>query len=149
MAVLALVVARAAHAQTAPRPRAEIVRVEQFTLQNQQIDYPGARVRTTDGAVPDSPGSQQIRVHWHALPPGIPPGAVLMLEVIHDRNPVIQNKILPYRTVSIGDIHSTVVFTARDIQQSGYVNAWRASVAWRGRILARTHSPTWTTASLP
>lgn len=143
LSALAAGAALAAPPAAGPALRAEILRVDRSFIPSQATPIPGAGVRAFRDPAAGSAGSEQFDVHWLAPPPGIPPGAVLLLEAIHAKSPAVQNQVRPLPGRSAGRMHSTLTIPAGEVKRAGRVHSWRISLAWRGRILARQASSNW------
>lgn len=124
-------------------PRAHVVKVERAFLNPGPAAMPGAGVRAFQDPEQETRGLERFDIRWYANPPGIPPGAVILLEAVQANSPSILNRTLRIPDRAQGHIRSIVEIPAEDIQRAGRVHQWRVSVVWRGRILARQASPNW------
>jgi hypothetical protein len=127
----------------AVEPRAHVVKVERAFLNPGAAALPGAGVRAFQDPEADTSGVERFDIRWYANPPGIPPGAVIVLEAVQANSPSIHNRVLRIPERALGHMRSVVEIPADDIQRIGRVRQWRVSVVWRGRILARQASPNW------
>lgn len=143
LGALAAASALAAPPAAAPARQAEILRVDRSFIPSQSTPIPGAGVRAFREPAAGPAGSEQFDIHWLAPPPGLPPGAILMLEAIHTKSPTVQNQVQRLPERSAGRMHSTLTIPASEVARIGRVQAWRVSLAWRGRILARRASSNW------
>lgn len=143
LSALAAGAALAAPPAAGPALRAEILRVDRSFIPSQATPIPGAGVRAFREPDADPAGREQFDIHWLAPPPGLPPGAILMLEAIHTKSPTVQNQVQRLPERSVGRMHSTLTIPASEVARAGRVHAWRVSLAWRGRILARRASSNW------
>ena len=104
---------------------------------------PGAGVRSFQDPEPENNGTERFEIRWYANPPGIPPGAVILLECIQERSPRVKNHVLRTTGKSAGHVRSTIEIPADEIRRGGRVVQWRVRVIWRGQALATQTSPNW------
>ncbi len=104
---------------------------------------PGAGLRSFQDPGTGNSGTERFEIHWYANPPGIPPGVVVLLESIQERNPVVKNHVLRINEKSEGNIRSVIEIPPDEIRRAGRVLKWRVSVVWRGRLLASQTSDNW------
>jgi hypothetical protein len=127
----------------ASTPRAHVVKVERAFLSSGSAAMSGAGVRAFDDPEPETRGLERFDIRWYANPPGIQPGAVVLVEVVQAQSSSVYNRVLRIPDRAEGHVRSIVEIPAEAIQRAGRVRAWRVSVAWRGQILARQSSPNW------
>ena len=77
-------------------------------LQQGAVRHPGAGVRSFRDPDPESGGSERFDVRWYANPPGIPPGAVLLLETVPERGAAVKNHVLRTTANSQGYVRSAI-----------------------------------------
>lgn len=135
LSALAAGAALAAPPAAGPALRAEILRVDRSFIPSQATPIPGAGVRAFRDPAAGSAGSEQFDIHWLAPPPGLPPGAVLMLEAIHAQSPAVQNQVRPLPGRSAGRMHSTLTIPRRRGETRG-----PGALLAHQPGLARTHS---------
>ena len=124
-------------------PRAQVVDVKVAFLQQGSVRHSGAGVRSFRDPDPESGGSERFDVRWYANPPGIPPGAVLLLETVPERGAAVKNHVLRTTANSQGYVRSAIDVPAAEIRRSGRTRDWRLRIVWRGRVLASRTSPGW------
>ena len=83
---------------------------------------------------------QSVEVVWFACAPGIPPGALLLLDLRSRYSPSVRS--IPYQATGKSEGRIRTVFPVPD--DVSPVSAWRVRLVWRGRLLAQTASPGWT-----
>jgi hypothetical protein len=123
--------------------RAQIVGVDRVFLQQSAGGVPGAGVRAFRDPEAEGGGRERFDVRWYAVPPGIPPGAVLLLETVQERSPVVKNHVRRTAGKSEGHVRTTIEIPAAEIRRAGRVAKWRLRVIWRGNALATAASPNW------
>ncbi len=121
--------------------RAQLVEVGHSFANQTTATVPGAGVRAFQD--PDAGGTERFEIRWYANPPGIPPGAIILLESIQERSPVVKNHVLRTTGKSAGHVRSTIEIPADEIRRGGRVVQWRVRVIWRGQALATQTSPNW------
>ncbi len=100
-------------------------------------------MRSFEDSSPEAGGLERFDIRWYANPPGIPPGAVILLEAVQTYSPSVYNQAVRIPDRAQGHIRSVVEIPPEDIRRAGRVREWRISVVFRGRILARQTSPNW------
>jgi len=123
--------------------RAHITGVEHSFLNQRATPIPGAGLRSFQNPDMENSGTERFDIRWHANPPGIPPGALIMLESVQARNPVVKNHLLRLHQKSEGNIQSIIEIPAEEIRPAGRILKWRVRIIWRGRALASRTSPNW------
>jgi len=131
-------------AALAAPPGARIVDVDHAFLPSRRTPMPGAGVRVFQAHRSAEEGRERFEIRWMAAPPGIPAGAVLLLETLHAHSSIRRNYTLRTPSRADGLVQSVIVISPGDISRYGRVRGWRLSVVWRGRVLARRASPNWT-----
>lgn len=134
---------RAGAGPTAYVARAQIVGVDHAFLPQASGGVPGAGVRAFQDPETENGGLERFDVRWYAQPPGIPPGAVLLLETIQERSPRVKNHVRRTTGKSEGHVRTTIEIPADEIRRAGRVVKWRLRVVWRGHALATATSPDW------
>ena len=134
---------RAAAGPAAYVARAQIVGVDRAFIQQSAGGMPGAGVRAFQDPEAEGGGLERFDVRWYAHPPGIPPGAVLLLETVQERSPVVKNHVRRTAGKSEGHVRTAIEIPADEIRRAGRVVKWRLRVVWRGSALATTASPNW------
>jgi hypothetical protein len=133
--------------QAAPRrtytPRAHIADVSRSFVSQGSTPVSGAGLRFFQSPDSDPSGTERFEIHWYANSPGIPPGAILMLESQQERSASIKNYILRTTQKSEGNVVSTIEIPSEDIRQAGRTLKWRMRIIWGGRSLASRMSPNW------
>jgi hypothetical protein len=124
-------------------PQARFVKIERAFLASGPAPAPGAGVRSFEDSSPEAGGLERFDIRWYANPPGIPPGAVILLEAVQTYSPSVYNQAVRIPDRAQGHIRSVVEIPPEDIRRAGRVREWRISVVFRGRILARQTSPNW------
>lgn len=83
---------------------------------------------------------ESVEVVWFACAPGIPPGALLLLDLRSRWSPSLRS--IPYQAPgkSVGRIRTDFPVPP----DCSPVSAWRVRLVWRGRLLAQAVSPGWT-----
>lgn len=139
----AVVPSSAASAPIIPPPVAHLTGVERFFLRRPSPSFSGAAVRAFADAPDPSDGSERFDVLWFANPPGFPSPGIVLFEYVLERSSSIQNRLAPIPARSQGPIRSSVEIPADEIRRAGRVDSWRASLVWKGHVLARLHSHNW------
>lgn len=99
----------------------------------------GASVPSLFDADESSAPRQSVEVVWFACAPGIPPGALLLLDLRSRYSPAIRS--VPFQTSGKSEGRIRTVFPVpREVSP---VSAWRIRLVWRGRLLAQAVSPGW------
>lgn len=135
-------------AQAAPAivpPKAAVLSVERIQRPRRTVVFPGgAGVR---GAPQHAGAGEELaegfNVQWFAHSPGIPPGVVLMLETVTERQDTIRNYVKRPTVKSEGHQRTSFEIPLTDTQQRGRVRQWRFRIVWRGRVLAEKTSEHW------
>ena len=123
--------------------RAHLVDVRRsFEIQSTAA-LPGAGVRSFQDPEADEAGTERFDVRWYANPPGIPPGAVLLLESVQERSPVVRNHVARTAEKSEGHVRTVLEIPPEDVRRAGRVVKWRLRVVWRGKVLDAQSSPNW------
>ena len=123
--------------------RAHLVGVERSFVNPATAAPPGAGVRAFRDPDAENGGTERFDIRWYANPPGIPPGAVVLLEFVQERSPIVKNRVLRTTGKSEGHVRSTIEISADDIRRGGRIGPWRVRVVWRGNALATQASPNW------
>ena len=123
--------------------RAHLVGVERSFVNPATASPPGAGVRAFQDPDAENGGTERFEVHWYANPPGIPPGAVVLLEFVQERSPIVKNRVLRTPGKSEGHVRSTIEIPSAEVRRGGRVVQWRVRVVWRGNALATQASPNW------
>ena len=126
--------------------KADIRSVELERKPMQTVTHFGAGIRPPHVAAEKNGETERFVVQWFAHSPGIPPGALLMLETITDRQPVVQTRIQRTTAKSEGDMTARFDIPPEDTRLSGPVAQWRVRIVWRGRVLATRTSGGWDAA---
>lgn len=134
---------RAAAGPNAYVARAQIVEVNRSFVPQSAGGVPGAGVRAFRDPEAESGGQERFEIRWYAQPPGIPPGAVLLLESVQERSPLVKNHTHRTAGKSEGHVRTAIEIPAAEIRRAGRVVKWRVRVIWRGRALATAASPNW------
>ncbi len=124
-------------------PRAHIARVDRAFMGQGSTPMPGAGVRAFQDPGTAQSGTERFEIHWYANPPGIPPGGLLLLESLQERNGTVKNHVLRMPGKSEGNILSIIEIPSDEVRQSGRIVQWRVRVVWRGRLLASQASDNW------
>ena len=124
--------------------RAHIIGVQQSFMYQATPNVPGAGVRSFQDPDADTGGRERFDIRWYANPPGIPPGAVLRLETLQERSPVVRSYFLRTTDKSEGNTLSVLEIPSDKVRQGGRVVQWRLRVVWRGKVLATQTSANWT-----
>lgn len=134
-------------AEAAPRPvpvpRAHITGVEPSFVNQGTPPVSGAGLRFFQNPESEASGTERFDIRWFANPPGIPPGAIVMLESLQNRSATVKNYILRINRKSKGNILSTIEIPGEDIRKAGRTQQWRARIIWRGQALASRTSTNW------
>ena len=135
-------------AQTGPLvpPKADILSVELRHRPMQTVAYFGAGIRPPHQVSSSSSKAERVSVEWFAHSPGIPPGALVMLETISARLPTVKNRIYRMPAKSEGDQSHLFDIPEDETRDAGPITDWRVRIVWRGRVLATRTSPGWDTA---
>ncbi|HPT16092.1 MAG TPA: hypothetical protein PK388_02295 [Kiritimatiellia bacterium] len=123
--------------------RAHLVGVERSFAAASTAPLSGAGVRVFQEPEAESDGAERFDVRWYANPPGIPPGAVLLLETVHEGSPIVRNHVLRTTGKSEGHVRSVLEIPAAEVRREGRVAQWRVRIVWRGRVLDAQASPNW------
>ena len=123
--------------------RAHLIDVERSFVSQTTASLPGAGVRAFQDPETDNSGTERFEIRWYANPPGIPPGAVLLLESVQERSPVVRNHYFRTTGKSEGNVSSVVEIPPDEVRQAGRVVKWRVRVVWRGQVLSSQMSPNW------
>ena len=123
--------------------RAHLVDVERAFVNPTSAPLPGAGVRAFQDPDPEDAGAERFEIRWYANPPGIPPGAVVLLEFVQERSPIVKNRSLRTTGKSEGHVRATFEIPAAEIRRGGRIVQWRVRVVWRGTALAAQASPNW------
>ena len=123
--------------------RAHLVGVERSFVNPTTAPLPGAGVRAFQDPETENGGTERFEIRWYANPPGIPPGAVVLLEFVQERSPIVKNHVLRTTGKSEGNVRSTIEIPSADVRRGGRVVQWRVRVVWRGNALATQASPNW------
>ena len=126
--------------------KADIRSVELEHRPMQTVAHFGASIRPPHLASEENVETERFVVQWFAHSPGIPPGALVMLETITDRQPTVQTRIQRQTAKSEGDRTARFDIPPEDTRLSGPVTQWRVRIVWRGRALATCTSDGWDTA---
>lgn len=126
--------------------KADIRSVELEHKPMQTVSHFGAGIRPPHLAAEDNGATERFVVQWFAHSPGIPPGALVMLETVTDRQPLVQTRIQRQTAKSEGDRTTRFDIPPEDTRLSGPVTQWRVRIVWRGRALATRKSDGWDTA---
>ena len=124
-------------------PRAHFPGIDRAFVGPGSVAPPGAGVRAFQDPETENGGTERFEIRWYANPPGIPPGAVVLLEFVQERSPIVKNHVLRTTGKSEGNVRSTVEIPADEIRRGGRVVKWRVRVVWRGSVLATQASPNW------
>jgi hypothetical protein len=145
---LLLPCAFAAPAVPAP-PKADIFSVDIVRKPARTVSFPGAGIRPPHQVPNDEVRSESVLVKWLAHSPGIPPGALVMLETVSDRQPTVKNRIHRLPPKAEGNQTTRFDIPLEESRAAGPVTEWRVRVVWRGRVLATLASPGWAAARSP
>lgn len=126
--------------------KADIRSVEIRRRPMQTVSYFGAGLRPPNRAGDDGAETEQFIVRWFAHSPGIPPGALVMLETLSDHDTMVRTRVQRQTAKSEGDMTSRFDIPAEDTRQTGPVGEWRVRIILRGRALATEMSPGWNAA---
>ncbi len=124
-------------------PRARLIQVERVSAPATLPALPGAGVRPFAAPEEGSTRAERFEIDWYANPPGVPPGAVVLLESVFERRGGIKNHVQRLPGQVIGPARAVFEIPAEEIRQSGRILKWRVRVVWRGRLLASLASPDW------
>jgi hypothetical protein len=147
-ALLFLAVAALAPSPSSAEPyvyvaRASLMGVERSFVSQGTASISGAGVRAFEDPEIENSGTERFEIRWYANPPGIPPGVIVLLESLQERNPVVKNHILRLNGKSEGHICSVIEIPPDEVRQAGRVLKWRVRVVWRGKLLASQASANW------
>lgn len=123
--------------------RAQIVGVDQSFVPQATVAVPGAGVRAFRDPEGEDGGQERFDVRWYAHPPGIPPGAVLLLETVQERSSLVKNHVRRTTVKSEGHVRTAIEIPASEIRRAGRIVKWRLRVIWRGHALATAASSNW------
>ena len=123
--------------------RAHLVDVERAFVNPTTAPLPGAGVRAFQDPDAENGGTERFEIRWYANPPGIPPGAVVLLEFVQERSPIVKNRSLRTTGKSEGHVRATFEIPAAEIRRGGRIVQWRVRVVWRGTALAAQASSNW------
>ena len=128
-----------------PKPVAQIhlASIERTYRPPSSSPVPGAAVRSFQEPDDLSGSMETFEIHWFANAPGLPSPGLLLFEYAQERSSAILNRTWPIPAKTQGHFRSIVEISSNDIQRAGKVRQWRASVVWRGRVLARRYSDNW------
>lgn len=126
--------------------KADIRSVELERKPMQTVDHFGAGIRPPHLAAEANGETERFLVQWFAHSPGIPPGALVMLETLTDRQPVVRTLIQRQPSKSEGDRTTRFDIPPEDTRLAGPVTQWRVRIVWRGRALATRASEGWDAA---
>lgn len=132
-----------AAAKPAAKPRAHIEQINRRFVPARQAESEGAGVRMFRDDAPGDRGSEQFDIRWYANPPGLPGGALLLLETVSTQAPVVRNYTLQLTQHTEGHIHSILDIPAADVRKNGRIDKWRLRIIWRGHLLAGQTSSNW------
>jgi len=132
-----------AAAKKAYSARAHISEVNPSFVSQGITPVSGAGLRFFQSPESHSSGTERYEIQWYANPPGIPPGAILMLESQQERSASVKNYILRTTQKSEGNIVSAIEIPPEDIRKAGRTRYWRARIIWRGKALASRTSANW------
>lgn len=124
--------------------KAHLTDIQVYTVREGRAQIPGAAMRAFQNYEDLSAAERQLfEIRWYANPPGIPPGAVLLLETRQERRQTVKNHIVRTTVKSEGHQRTLIEIPAALVRQAGRVTQWRLRVIWRGRVLAGRASPNW------
>lgn len=126
--------------------KADIRSVELERKPMQTVAHFGAGIRPPHAAAEENGDTERFVVQWFAHSPGIPPGALVMLETVTDRQPTVQTRIQRQSAKSEGDRTTRFDIPPEDTRLAGPVTQWRVRIVWRGRALATRTSAGWDAA---
>jgi len=126
-----------------PAPRAHISGVERSFVNQGVTPVSGAGLHFFQNPESEASGTERFDIRWYANPPGIPPGAIVMLETIQARSSRVKNHMLRTQRKSEGNIQSIIEISPEEIRQAGRPTQWRVRIIWRGRSLASRTSANW------
>jgi hypothetical protein len=129
-----------------PQPVAYLLGVELASLPSTLGTFPGSAVRTFQPPPSEGVAAQRATIHWQSSPRAPLRNGVLLFEYAHERHPRIFNRALPIAGSSRAGVRTPVDVPADDVRRWGPVAKWRATIAWKGRVLARKESPNWRTS---
>lgn len=124
-------------------PKAHIYFVDVARKPVQTVSYPGAGLRPPHMGRGTDALAETVRVEWLAHSPGIPPGAMVMLETATDRQPVLKTRILKLSGKTEGNQTTCFEIPPLDTRLAGPIGRWRVRIIWLGRVLATRTSTNW------
>ena len=127
-------------------PKADIFSVEIVRKPLHTVSFAGAGLRPPHQPRDDGAQSEVVLVKWFAHSPGIPPGALVMLETVTDRQPTVKNYTSRLPPKAAGNQTTRFDIPQEESRAAGPISEWRVRVIWRGRILASRTSPGWKAA---
>lgn len=127
-------------------PKADILSVELQQHPVQAFSYSGAGIRPPEQASSHTVESGHVQVEWFAHSPGIPPGAIVMLETISSRQSIVQNHVQRTAAKSEGSQTTRFDLSSGQTRTAGPVGEWRVRIAFHGHVLATRTSPGWASA---
>ena len=127
-------------------PKADILSVELQQRTVPSFSYSGAGIRFPDQAPSRTVGPGHVQVEWFAHSPGIPPGAIVMLETLSSRQSTVQNHIRCTTAKSEGNQTTRFELSSDQARDAGPVAEWRVRIAFLGRVLATRTSSGWAAA---
>ena len=105
--------------------------------------FSGAGIRAPHQTSGNDARSESVIVKWFAHSPGIPPGALVMLETVSEHQPTVKTRTLRLPPKTEGDQSSRFDLPLEDSLLAGPVESWRVRIVWRGRVLAAQTSANW------
>ena len=123
--------------------KADIRSVELERRPMQTVSHFGAGIRPPHLEEGENGETERFVVQWFAHSPGIPPGALVMLETVTDRQPVVRTRIRRQSGKSEGDRTARFDIPPEETRSAGPVTQWRVRIVWRGRALATRTSAGW------
>lgn len=124
-------------------PRAHIVEVKPAFLNQGAPSIPGAGVRSFQDPEPENSGTERFEIRWYANPPGVPPGAILLLETLPERSALVKNHIWRTSSRSEGYTRSVIDILSDEVRRAGRAAKWRVRIVWQGHLLASQASGNW------
>ncbi len=123
--------------------RAHFLEVNQAFVNQGTAPAPGAGIHAFQDPDIEDRGTECFEIRWYANPPGVPPGAVLLLECVHRQSPVVKNHVLRTSGKSEGHTRSVIEIPPDEVRKTGRVLKWRARIVWRGTVLDTRTSENW------
>ena len=123
-------------------PKADVFSVDIARKPLRTVVFSGAGIRPPQ-ARDDGVRAETVLVKWLAHSPGIPPGALVMLETVSERLPTVKTRIQRLPPKTEGNQTTRFEIPVEDTRQDGPVESWRVRIVWRGRILAAKASGNW------